>query len=108
MKPLSPSTKQNISGFLKHPLLITVIGTVVASAIIPGIVGRSNARAVRAKARIDQAIEVMNASNTVDMHLHKMKTAFEAFEKDALTASPEDYQKRRDELRTRIYSIHSD
>jgi hypothetical protein len=108
MKPLSASALQNISGFLKHPLLITVIGTVVASAIIPGIVGRSNARAVRAKARIDQAIEVMNASNTVDMHLHKMKTAFEAFEKDALTASPEDYQKRRDELRARIYSIHSD
>ena len=108
MKPLSAAAKKKISRFFKHPLLITLIGTLVASWVIPGVVGRSNTRAVRAKARIDQAIETMNSSNSVNTHLHKLKTAFEAFEKDSLSASPEDYQKRREELRTRIYSIHSD
>lgn len=108
MKPLSAKTKEKISQFFKHPLLITLLGTAVASWVIPGIVGRSNIEAARAKARIDQALEVMNASNSVNTHLHKIKTAFETFEKDSLSASPQDYQPRREELRKQIYSIHSD
>ncbi|MEY2488254.1 MAG: hypothetical protein QOC70_196 [Verrucomicrobiota bacterium] len=108
MKPLSATATEKISRFFKHPLFITLFSTLVASWVIPGIVGRSNIEAARAKARIDQALEVMNASNSVNTHLHKIKTAFETFEKDSLSASPEDYQKRREELRTRIYSIHGD
>ena len=41
--------------------------------------------------------------------LNKLKTEFESFEKDSLsTASPEDYRKRRDELRQRIYPLYAE
>src|ERR1043165_4725572 len=108
MKPSRSSVTETILQGLKHPLFITLFSAFVASWVIPGIVGTSNVRAARAKARIDQALEVINTANSVDAHLHKMKTAFEAFEKDSLKASPEDYQKLREELRSRIYSVYSD
>ena len=108
MKIFSPATAKKFSRSLRHPLLITLLSGLLASWVIPGVVGRSNIRAARAKARIDQALEVMNTSNSVNTHSHKMQTAFQAFEKDSLKASPEDYQKRREELRGRIYSIYGD
>ena len=108
MKPLSAKTKEKISLFLRHPVVITLFSSLVASWVIPGIVGRSNIEAARAKARIEQALAVMDSSNAVNTHLHKIKTAFETFEKDSLSASPQDYQPRREELRKQIYSIHSD
>src|SRR5581483_2144000 len=41
--------------------------------------------------------------------LNKVKTGFESFEKDSLsTASPEEYQKRREELRRQIYALYAD
>ena len=41
--------------------------------------------------------------------LNRLKTEFESFEKDSLsTASQEEYLKRRDELRQRIYPLYAD
>lgn len=108
MKMLSVAAKKKLARFFKHPLLITLLGTLVASWVIPGIVGRSNIEAARADARIKQALEVMNSSNSVDTHLHQIKTAFETFEKDSLSARPEDYKTRREELRKQVYAIHGE
>lgn len=100
--PLSALTKRRISRFFKHPILIAAI----ASWLIPGIVERSNARAARDKARIDQALEMINTSTSVNAILNKMKTEFETFERDSLGAWPDDYRKERAELRGRINSLH--
>ncbi|MEN3368722.1 MAG: hypothetical protein V7609_865 [Verrucomicrobiota bacterium] len=103
MISLSPA-KKTFFRILKHPLLIAAI----ASWLIPGIIERSNARAARNKTRIEQAMEMINASASVNSLLNKMKTEFESFEKDSLGASPEDYRKLRDGLRDRVHSLHSD
>gem|GEM_PF-4596837 len=53
-------------------------------------------------------MEMINASTSVNSLLNKMKTEFESFEKDSLSAPPEEYRKLRDELRGRIRSLHSE
>lgn len=108
MKPLSDSTKKKIAKFFKHPLFVALVGTLLASAFIPWIVGRSNKEAAFARARIDQSIEMMNASNSVNVILNKMKSVFENFENDSLSCPPDEYAKRRDELRHEIYALHQE
>src|SRR5438552_2225236 len=108
MRPLSETKMKKILRFSKHPLFITLLGTLIGSAVIPWIVGRSNTEAALAKARVDQAIEMVNASNSVNVILSKMQTEFENFENDSLCGSPEDYRKRRDDLRYEIYRLHRD
>lgn len=80
----------------------------MASAVIPWIVGRSNQSALLAKARVDQALELIDTPSSVNVILNKMKAAFETFEKDSMRGIPDDYRKRRDELRQRIYALRND
>ena len=95
------STRANtIDLFLRHPLTLSIIGALLGSLLIPWVAGRANKQAVLAETRVKQAIEIMATSNSVNVMLNKLKTGFESFEKDSLsTASQEEYQKRRDELR---------
>ena len=106
MKRLNDSQKQKLVKFSKHPLLITLVGTLIASALIPWIVGRSNHQAAVARPRVDQAVEMMNAANSVNVLLNQMKCEFENFENDSLSCSTEELAKRRDELRGEIYALH--
>jgi len=95
-----------VDGF-KHPLVVSVFSAVMASIIIPGVVARSNARATLLKARIDHALEMMKASDTVDTAINKIKSELEAFEKGALGASAEEYNKRRLDAGARIAKYQS-
>lgn len=108
MKRLTTDQKKKLSRFFKHPLFITLIGTLVASAVIPWIAGRANETAVVARARIELALETVNTSSSVNAILNRIKTEFESYEDDSLRATPDDYRKRRDELHHRIYALHSD
>src|SRR5213075_159342 len=105
--PFSPTTKNAILDGLKHPIFISLFSAVMASIIIPGIVARSNARAVLTKARIDHALEMMKASDSVDTAFNKIKSELESFEKGALDAPLEEYNKRRVEAGTRIATYQS-
>jgi hypothetical protein len=108
MKTLIASKTEEIFHYLGHPLFITLLSAVVAIWITPGIVGRSTARAQRNKARQDQALEMITASNLVDTTLNKIKTEFEAFEKGSVGATADDYRPRRDDLGRQIRSLQSD
>jgi hypothetical protein len=105
--PFSPTTKNAILDGLKHPIFISLFSAVLASIIIPGIVARSNARAVLTKARIDHALEMMKASDSVDTALNKIKSELEGFEKGSLDAPAEEYDKRRLEAGNRIVTYQS-
>ena len=105
--PFSPNTKNAILDGLKHPVFISLLSAVLASIIIPGIVARSNARAALTKARIDHALEMMKASDSVDTAINKIKSELESFEKGSLDASPEEYNKRRLEAGSRITKYQS-
>ena len=104
------STQVNkIDLFFRHPLTLSVIGALLGSMLIPWVAGRANKQAVLAETRVKQAIDIMATSNSVNVMLNKLKTGFESFEKDSLsTASPEEYQKRREELRRQIYALYAD
>jgi len=98
-----------VDRFLRHPLTLSIIGALLGSLLIPWVAGRANKQAVLAETRVKQAIEIMTTSESVNVMLNKLKTEFESFEKDSLsTASPEDYRKRRDELRQRIYPLYAE
>lgn len=90
---------------LKHPFFISLFSAVAATILIPGIVARSNARAVLNKARIDHALDMMKSSDSVNTAINKIKSEFEAFEKASLTASPEEFDKRREESGHRIVTF---
>src|SRR6266478_4692987 len=105
--PFSPTTKNAILDGLKHPVFISLLSAVLASIIIPGIVARSNARAALTKARIDHALEMMKASDSVDTAINKIKSELESFEKGSLDASSEEYNKRRLEAGSRITNYQS-
>ena len=95
--------------FFRHPLTLSIVGALLGSLLIPWVAGRANKQAVLAETRVKQAIEIMTTSESVNVMLNKLKTEFESFEKDSLsTASPEDYRKRRDELRQRIYPLYAE
>jgi len=104
-----PATTTRVDRFLRHPLTLSIIGALLGSLLIPWVAGRANKQAVLAETRVKQAIDMMTTSNSVNVMLNKLKTEFESFEKDSLsTASPEEYLKRRDELRERIYPLYAD
>ena len=104
----SPPEKK-IDLFFRHPVTLSIIGAILGSLLIPWVAGRANKQAVLAETRVKQAIEIMTTSESVNVMLNKLKTEFESFEKDSLsTASPEDYRKRRDELRQRIYTLYAE
>lgn len=51
----------------------------------------------------------MATSNGVDTTINKIKTAFESFEKDALSVEQQDeFFRRREDLRKRVYELYSD
>src|SRR5438132_4916379 len=92
-----------VDRFFRHPLTLSIIGALLGSLLIPWVAGRANKQAVLAETRVKQAVEIMTMSNSVNVMLNKIATEFENFEHDSLsTALPEDYRKRRDELRPRI------
>lgn len=98
-----------VDRFFRHPLTLSIIGALLGSLLIPWVAGRANKQAVLAETRVKQAIEIMATSESVNVMLNRLKTEFESFEKDSLsTASPEDYRKRRDELRQRIYPLYAE
>ena len=98
-----------VDRFFRHPLTLSIVGALLGSLLIPWVAGRANKQAVLAETRVKQAIEMMATSNSVNVMLNKLKTEFESFEKDSLsTASPEEYLKRRDELRQRVYALYAD
>ena len=98
-----------VDRFFRHPLTLSIVGALLGSLLIPWVAGRANKQAVLAETRVKQAIEIMTTSESVNVMLNKLKTEFESFEKDSLsTASPEDYRKRRDELRQRIYPLYAE
>ena len=95
--------------FLRHPLTLSLIGTLLGSLLIPWIVGRSSKQAALADTRVKQAMQVMATSNGVDATINKIKTAFESFEKDALSVEQQDeFVRRREDLRKRVYELYSD
>lgn len=95
--------------FLRHPLTLSLIGTLLGSLLVPWIVGRSSKQAALADTRVKQAIQVMATSNGVDTTINKIKTAFESFEKDALSVEQQDeFVRRREDLRKRVYELYSD
>lgn len=103
----APANKVDL--FFRHPLTLSIIGALLGSLLIPWVAGRANKQAVIAETRVKQAVEIMTTSNSVNVMLNKLKTEFESFEKDSLsTAAQEDYRKRRDELRQRIYSLYAE
>jgi hypothetical protein len=98
-----------VDRFFRHPLTLSIVGALLGSLLIPWVAGRANKQAVLAETRVKQAIDMMTTSNSVNVMLNKLKTEFESFEKDSLsTASQEEYLKRRDELRQRIYTLYAD
>ena len=98
-----------VDRFFRHPLTLSIVGALLGSLLIPWVAGRANKQAVLAETRVKQAIEIMTTSESVNVMLNRLKTEFESFEKDSLsTASPEDYRKRRDELRQRIYPLYAE
>jgi hypothetical protein len=107
--PSQSAATTKVDRFLRHPLTLSIIGALLGSMLIPWVAGRANKQAVLAETRVKQAIEIMTTSESVNVMLNKLKTEFESFEKDSLsTASPEDYRKRRDELRQRIYPLYAE
>jgi hypothetical protein len=105
--PFGPTAKSALLAGLKHPIFISLFSAAMASIIIPGIVARSNAKAVLAKARIDHALEMMKASDSVNTALNKIKSELESFEKGSLEAPAEEYNKRRVEAGARIATYQS-
>jgi hypothetical protein len=103
------AAEKKIDRFFRHPLTLSIIGALLGSLLIPWVAGRANKQAVLAETRVKQAVEIMTMSNSVNVMLNKIATEFENFEHDSLsTALPEDYRKRRDELRPRIYTLYAD
>jgi hypothetical protein len=105
--PLSAAAKKTFWRGLKHPLFISLVGAFAATILIPGIVARSNSRAVLSKAKIDYALDLMKSSDSVNTAINKIKSEFEGFEKGSLSASPEDFNKRREECGRRIVKFQS-
>jgi len=105
--PLSTAVIDAFWRGLKHPLFISLFSAFVAAILIPGVVARSNSRAVLNKAKIDHALEMMKSSDAVNTAINKIKSEFEAFEKGSVNASPGDYNKRREESGHRIVKFQS-
>ena len=107
--PSQSAATTKVDRFFRHPLTLSIVGALLGSLLIPWVAGRANKQAVLAETRVKQAIEIMATSESVNVMLNRLKTEFESFEKDSLsTASPEDYRKRRDELRQRIYPLYAE
>lgn len=99
---------ERLLALLKHPLIVTAVGALVGSLIIPGIVGQARTRAALAEARVNKAIEIMVSANSVNVTVNKLNTAFREFEDHVLTASPAVYEKRCDELRKTVLGLYSE
>src|SRR5215831_18348763 len=101
--------EEKIDSFFRHPLTLSVIGALLGSLLIPWVAGRANKKAVLEETRIKQAVEIMTMGNSVNTMLNKIATEFETFEGDSPSITPQqDYGKRRDELRQRIYTLYAD
>jgi hypothetical protein len=100
--------KEKIDAFFRHPFTLAIAGTILASALIPWVVGRAQKQATLQDARIKQAIEIMMTSNSVNVTVNKMKTAFESFEAHSLSSSPPVYKERCKELEQTIFKLYGD
>ena len=109
VRAISSPTKMKIDLFLRHPLTLSLTGMLLGSLLIPWIVGRSSKEAALADTRVKQAIQVMATSNGVDATVNKIKTAFEGFEKDALSIEQQDeFLRQREDLRKRVHELYSE
>src|SRR5580765_2074029 len=79
----------------------------LGSLLIPWIVGRSSKQAAVADTRLKQALQVMATSNRVDATINKIETAFEGFENSLLIEQQDEFLRRREDLRNRVYKLLS-
>ncbi len=99
-----PSTMQLILGFLRHPLTVLCIGTVITTLAVPWLNARSSVATQIAQARQAKAMEVLKGVGSDNVRLNLVRSAFNVFEKEGgLSGTPEIIEQRRTELRKRVY-----
>jgi hypothetical protein len=99
-----PSTFQLLLGFLRHPLTVLCIGTVITTLAVPWLNARSSVARQIAEARQAKALEVLKGVGSDNVRLNLVRSAFQVFEKEGgLTGTPEIIEQRRAELRKRVY-----
>lgn len=99
---------KQLDNVLRHPLILAIIGSMVGSWLIPWVVGQSQRKASLADARVKQGIEIMITSNSVNIMVNKMKTAFEIFERHSLSTTGAEYADRSKELRDTIFKTYGE
>ncbi len=109
-KPMSAFKRfvKQLPDILRHPLTLAIIGSIVGSWLIPWVVGQSQRKAALAEARVKQGIEIMTTSNSVNVTVNKMKTAFQIFERHSLSTTGAEYADRSKELRKTIFETYGE
>jgi hypothetical protein len=93
--------------FMGPPFPLLLVGTVLSYLFIPWISSRSTHRSLLQEERVKQATEILDQSLLVDKQLNSIRTAFELFEKAAVS-EPSQYKMAEAQLNSRFYDLYSE
>ena len=90
--------------FLRHPLTVLCIGTVITTLAVPWLNARSSVARQVSEARQTKALEVLKGVGSDNVRINLVRSAFNVFEREGgLSGTPEIVEQRRTELRKRVY-----
>lgn len=93
--------------FMGMPFPLLLVGTVLSYLLIPWISSRSTHRSLLKEGRVKQVTEILDQSVLVDKQLNSIHTAFELFEKAAVS-EPSQYKTAEGKLDSRFYDLYSE
>lgn len=104
-----PALEHRLIRFLRHPLTVLFVGTVITSMAVPWL----NTQSARARqiedARQQKAMEILKGATADNARLNSVRSAFRVFEEEGgLTGSAELVEARRGELRKRVYDSYGE
>jgi hypothetical protein len=95
--------------FLRHPLTVLFVGTVISSLAIPWLNARSSRAQQIEVSQQQKALEILKNASLDNARLNSLRSAFNVFEKEGgLTGSADLVEERRTELRKRVYETYEE
>src|SRR5437870_12105468 len=79
---------KGVSGALKHPLFLLIIGSIIGSFLIPWISEKNDKSRVLREARLKKAVEIVDNNTRTLSQLNSLVTRLGIFHKDNMRLRP--------------------
>ena len=95
-----PNPGKNSFEFLRHPLLLLVVGSIIGSFLIPYLTDRATKKKVLQEARLRKAVDIVDTNTRMVSQLNSISTRVSMFHENnlRLKPSPEELRTARDKL----------